>query len=160
MNAEINTCYRPWLQLVVVTNKFVVQDPLFPPASRIQQGFELYTALERLPRKNGPCHHTSANRSKSGRHHLAVGWFFDSNGDSLILSLSVLSSAGPRFIGILFNWSLLGILTVQVYIFYLNFPKDSRLHKALGACLKSLMYSSIEFIQCTLYISSIGHRHA
>ncbi|KIK53876.1 hypothetical protein GYMLUDRAFT_207154 [Collybiopsis luxurians FD-317 M1] len=39
--------------------------------------------------------------------------------------------AGPRFIGILFNWSLLGILTVQVYIFYLNFPKDSRLHKAL-----------------------------
>ncbi|KAJ4474302.1 hypothetical protein J3R30DRAFT_3778329 [Lentinula aciculospora] len=39
--------------------------------------------------------------------------------------------AGPRFIGILFNWSLLGILTTQLYIYYLNFPKDSRIIKGL-----------------------------
>lgn len=39
--------------------------------------------------------------------------------------------AGPRFIGILFNWSLLGVLTTQVYIYYLNFPRDTRLNKAL-----------------------------
>ncbi|KAE9387721.1 hypothetical protein BT96DRAFT_890965 [Gymnopus androsaceus JB14] len=39
--------------------------------------------------------------------------------------------AGPRFIGILFNWGLLGVLTTQVYIYYLNFPRDTRLNKAL-----------------------------
>ncbi|KAJ3849601.1 hypothetical protein EV368DRAFT_67314 [Lentinula lateritia] len=39
--------------------------------------------------------------------------------------------AGPRLIGILFNWSLLGVLTTQVYIYYLNFPKDLKWHKVL-----------------------------
>ncbi|KAJ3998857.1 hypothetical protein F5050DRAFT_1127215 [Lentinula boryana] len=39
--------------------------------------------------------------------------------------------AGPRLIGILFNWSLLGVLTTQVYIYYLNFPKDPRWNKVL-----------------------------
>ncbi|KAJ4477881.1 hypothetical protein C8J55DRAFT_606600 [Lentinula edodes] len=39
--------------------------------------------------------------------------------------------AGPRLIGILFNWSLLGVLTTQVYIYYLNFPKDLKWHKGL-----------------------------
>ncbi|KAJ4485375.1 hypothetical protein J3R30DRAFT_1349417 [Lentinula aciculospora] len=39
--------------------------------------------------------------------------------------------AGPRLIGILFNWALLGVLTTQVYIYYLNFPKDSRWNKVL-----------------------------
>ncbi|KAJ3810958.1 hypothetical protein F5876DRAFT_40697, partial [Lentinula aff. lateritia] len=34
-------------------------------------------------------------------------------------------------IGILFNWSLLGVLTTQVYIYYLNFPKDLKWHKVL-----------------------------
>ncbi|KAJ3922662.1 hypothetical protein F5877DRAFT_33309, partial [Lentinula edodes] len=38
---------------------------------------------------------------------------------------------GPRLIGILFNWSLLGVLTTQVYIYYLNFPKDLKWHKVL-----------------------------
>ncbi|KAJ3820488.1 hypothetical protein F5880DRAFT_1487903 [Lentinula raphanica] len=39
--------------------------------------------------------------------------------------------AGPRLIGIFFNWSLLGVLTTQVYIYYLNFPKESRWSKML-----------------------------
>ncbi|KAJ4478659.1 hypothetical protein C8J55DRAFT_514646 [Lentinula edodes] len=45
---------------------------------------------------------------------------------------------GPRFIGILFNWSLLGILTTQLYIYYLNFPKDRRIIKAL-VCIVYLL---------------------
>ncbi|KAJ7221596.1 hypothetical protein GGX14DRAFT_670383 [Mycena pura] len=32
--------------------------------------------------------------------------------------------AGPRLIGLLFNWGLLGVLTTQVYIYHVNFPKD------------------------------------
>ncbi|KAJ3723973.1 hypothetical protein C8R42DRAFT_476099 [Lentinula raphanica] len=39
--------------------------------------------------------------------------------------------AGPRLIGILFNWSLLGVLTTQIYIYYLNFPKDLRRNKMI-----------------------------
>ncbi|ETW77570.1 hypothetical protein HETIRDRAFT_247449, partial [Heterobasidion irregulare TC 32-1] len=38
---------------------------------------------------------------------------------------------GPRLLGILFNWGLLGILTTQLYIYYLNFPKDRRAVKLL-----------------------------
>ncbi|KAJ7473172.1 hypothetical protein B0H11DRAFT_2037485 [Mycena galericulata] len=32
--------------------------------------------------------------------------------------------AGPRLVGLLFNWGLLGVLTTQVYIYHVNFPKD------------------------------------
>jgi len=39
--------------------------------------------------------------------------------------------AGPRLIGLLFNWCLLGVLTTQVYIYHVNFPKDKRRLKAL-----------------------------
>ncbi|KAJ7909032.1 hypothetical protein B0H13DRAFT_2330737 [Mycena leptocephala] len=39
--------------------------------------------------------------------------------------------AGPRFVGLLFNWALLGVLTTQVYIYHTNFPKDKRILKIL-----------------------------
>jgi len=39
--------------------------------------------------------------------------------------------AGPRLIGLLFNWGLLGVLTAQVYIYHVNFPKDKRLLKVI-----------------------------
>ncbi|KAJ7028771.1 hypothetical protein C8F04DRAFT_1118580 [Mycena alexandri] len=39
--------------------------------------------------------------------------------------------AGPRLIGLLFNWGLLGVLTTQVYIYHVNFPKDKPILKAL-----------------------------
>ncbi|KAJ7277656.1 hypothetical protein C8J57DRAFT_1307412 [Mycena rebaudengoi] len=39
--------------------------------------------------------------------------------------------AGPRLLGLIFNWGLLGVLTTQVYIYHLNFPKDSRALKAM-----------------------------
>ncbi|KAF8592147.1 hypothetical protein K439DRAFT_1626165 [Ramaria rubella] len=38
---------------------------------------------------------------------------------------------GPRLIGIIFNWALLGLLTMQVYVYYLNFPRDRRFIKFL-----------------------------
>lgn len=38
---------------------------------------------------------------------------------------------GPIFFGTVFNWALLGTLTVQLYIFYLSFPKERRIIKAL-----------------------------
>ncbi|KAF7369110.1 putative Transmembrane protein [Mycena venus] len=40
--------------------------------------------------------------------------------------------AGPRLLGLIFNWSLLGVLTIQVYIYHINFPKDRRFLKFLG----------------------------
>ncbi|KAJ7485020.1 hypothetical protein B0H11DRAFT_1148661 [Mycena galericulata] len=39
--------------------------------------------------------------------------------------------AGPRLIGLIFNWGLLGVLTTQVYIYHINFPKDGRVLKTL-----------------------------
>ncbi|KAJ7750387.1 hypothetical protein DFH07DRAFT_545407 [Mycena maculata] len=39
--------------------------------------------------------------------------------------------AGPRFIGLLFNWGLLGVLTTQVYIYHINFPKDKSVLKII-----------------------------
>ncbi|EKM52282.1 uncharacterized protein PHACADRAFT_260563 [Phanerochaete carnosa HHB-10118-sp] len=39
--------------------------------------------------------------------------------------------AGPLLLGYLFNWGLYGVLSVQVYLYHLAFPKDSRVVKAL-----------------------------
>ncbi|PCH41709.1 hypothetical protein WOLCODRAFT_137556 [Wolfiporia cocos MD-104 SS10] len=42
--------------------------------------------------------------------------------------------AGPQFLGICFNWALLGLLNLQVYLYYDYFPKDR-------LSLKCLVYS-------------------
>ncbi|KZT25857.1 hypothetical protein NEOLEDRAFT_279948 [Neolentinus lepideus HHB14362 ss-1] len=38
---------------------------------------------------------------------------------------------GPQLFGFLFNWGLFGVLSVQVYLYYLYFPGDNRRLKAL-----------------------------
>ncbi|KAI0799571.1 hypothetical protein BC629DRAFT_1591758 [Irpex lacteus] len=38
---------------------------------------------------------------------------------------------GPLFLGHLFNWGLFGALTVQVYVYYISFPKDKLLPKVI-----------------------------
>jgi len=35
----------------------------------------------------------------------------------------------PLFVGTLLNWSLFGVLAVQVYLYFLAFPKDQRVNK-------------------------------
>lgn len=47
---------------------------------------------------------------------------------------------GPLLLGYLFNWGLFGILILQVYIYYLSFPNDSRV-------IKSLVYG-LFFVDC------------
>ncbi|KAF8326565.1 uncharacterized protein EI90DRAFT_3069705 [Cantharellus anzutake] len=39
--------------------------------------------------------------------------------------------AGPLLLGYLFNWGLFGVLCMQVYVYYVSFPKDSRWIKIL-----------------------------
>jgi len=39
--------------------------------------------------------------------------------------------AGPLLLGYLFNWGLYGVLSVQVYLYHLSFPKDGRVVKTL-----------------------------
>ncbi|KAF8879468.1 hypothetical protein BD779DRAFT_1150238 [Infundibulicybe gibba] len=41
------------------------------------------------------------------------------------------ASTGPLLLGYLFNWGLYGILSVQVYLYYLAFPKDRLSTKCL-----------------------------
>ncbi|KAJ7678093.1 hypothetical protein DFH06DRAFT_566023 [Mycena polygramma] len=38
----------------------------------------------------------------------------------------ITSLAGPRLVGLVFNYGLLGVLTTQVYIYHVNFPTDKR----------------------------------
>ncbi|CAE6499484.1 unnamed protein product [Rhizoctonia solani] len=47
---------------------------------------------------------------------------------------------GPLLLGYLFNWGLFGILILQVYIYSLSFPNDSRI-------IKSLVYG-LFFVDC------------
>ncbi|KAF8955132.1 hypothetical protein BDZ97DRAFT_2081100 [Flammula alnicola] len=44
---------------------------------------------------------------------------------------NIATIAGPQLIGTLFNWGLFGVLSVQTYVYYLNFPDDKTWHKIL-----------------------------
>jgi len=57
--------------------------------------------------------------------------------------------AGPLLIGYILNWGLFGVLSMQVYVYYLAFPKDRAAYKALvyGAFL-------LEATQTFLFTSS------
>ncbi|KZT13224.1 uncharacterized protein LAESUDRAFT_719559 [Laetiporus sulphureus 93-53] len=45
---------------------------------------------------------------------------------------SIALIAGPQFLGICFNWALLGLLNLQVYLYYEYFPKDPWFLKCLA----------------------------
>ncbi|KAJ7605567.1 hypothetical protein FB45DRAFT_952715 [Roridomyces roridus] len=50
-----------------------------------------------------------------------------------ILETDFRHRAGPRLLGLLFNWGLLGVLTIQIYIYNISFPKDK-------IALKTIVY--------------------
>ncbi|ESK93806.1 hypothetical protein Moror_13056 [Moniliophthora roreri MCA 2997] len=52
-----------------------------------------------------------------------------------------LHMAGPLLLGYFLNWGLFGILTVQVYIYWLSFPNDTRVAQALVYCIYGLEIS-------------------
>ncbi|GLB45495.1 hypothetical protein LshimejAT787_2300550 [Lyophyllum shimeji] len=43
----------------------------------------------------------------------------------------IIDITAPQLIGTLFNWMLYGILSVQTYVYYLNFPDDTLFNKGL-----------------------------
>ncbi|PPQ91014.1 hypothetical protein CVT25_013939 [Psilocybe cyanescens] len=53
--------------------------------------------------------------------------------ESSVIPSDIDKSAGPLLLGYMFNWGLYGALSVQVYIYYMSFPKD-RIH------MKCLIY--------------------
>ncbi|TFY53280.1 hypothetical protein EVJ58_g9535 [Rhodofomes roseus] len=46
--------------------------------------------------------------------------------------------AGPKLLGYFFNWALLGVLTIQSYLYHINFPRDPLL-------LQCLVYGMLVF---------------
>ncbi|KAJ3486712.1 hypothetical protein NLI96_g4049 [Meripilus lineatus] len=50
----------------------------------------------------------------------------------------VVEYTGPLLLGHLFNWGLFGVLSVQVYIYYLSFPRDRLLPKLIVATTYTL----------------------
>ncbi|TFK50443.1 hypothetical protein OE88DRAFT_1735991 [Heliocybe sulcata] len=57
----------------------------------------------------------------------------DSPASAIIIPPDINFLVGPQLFGFLFNWGLFGVLSVQVYLYYLSFPNDK-----LG--LKVLVY--------------------
>ncbi|PBK95826.1 hypothetical protein ARMGADRAFT_989737 [Armillaria gallica] len=59
-----------------------------------------------------------------------------------MLPVPVEQLSGPLIVGYLLNWGLFGTLSVQLYLYYLAFPKDRR-------SIKSLVYGIyiVEFVQ-------------
>ncbi|KLO19233.1 hypothetical protein SCHPADRAFT_952843 [Schizopora paradoxa] len=55
---------------------------------------------------------------------------------------------GPFLFGYLFNWTLFGVLSVQVYIYYISFPKD----RLFAKCLVASVY-----ILETIQTAMLGH---
>ncbi|KAF8883645.1 hypothetical protein CPB84DRAFT_1789931 [Gymnopilus junonius] len=43
----------------------------------------------------------------------------------------IAATTGPQIIGTLINWALYGVLSVQTYVYYLNFPDDNIWNKLL-----------------------------
>ncbi|KAF8073435.1 hypothetical protein FPV67DRAFT_1666203 [Lyophyllum atratum] len=44
---------------------------------------------------------------------------------------NIVDITAPQLIGTLFNWMLYGVLSVQTYVYYLNFPDDTLFNKSL-----------------------------
>ncbi|KAF9463523.1 hypothetical protein BDZ94DRAFT_601428 [Collybia nuda] len=49
----------------------------------------------------------------------------------LPIPANVAATTAPQLLGTLFNWGLYGVLSVQVYVYYLNFPDDKLPPKCL-----------------------------
>ncbi|KAF8890366.1 hypothetical protein BD779DRAFT_265644 [Infundibulicybe gibba] len=62
-----------------------------------------------------------------------------------LLPQNAVASAGPLIIGYLLNWGLYGVLSVQVYMYYLGFPRD----RAVAKCLVFGLYA-VETLQTAL----------
>jgi uncharacterized membrane protein len=48
-----------------------------------------------------------------------------------IIPADIAALTAPQLFGTIFNWALYGVLTIQVYIYHLNFPDDKKAMKAL-----------------------------
>jgi len=49
----------------------------------------------------------------------------NATGVPVIIPPDIAATTGPQIIGTLFNWLLFGVLSVQTYVYYLNFPDDT-----------------------------------
>lgn len=61
------------------------------------------------------------------------------------LPFSTVEIFTPQILGLVFNWGLLGVLSSQVYIYYLRYPKDSWRIKSLvyGLCIAEVIQTSL-----------------
>ncbi|EKM52242.1 uncharacterized protein PHACADRAFT_211519 [Phanerochaete carnosa HHB-10118-sp] len=73
----------------------------------------------------------------------------------LTLPADMAPIAGPLLLGYLFNWGLFGVLSVQVYLYHIAFPRD---HWPM----KTLVYSVylIEMVQTILVTFDAFHEYA
>jgi len=72
------------------------------------------------------------------------------------------SIAGPMFIGCILNWGLFGVLTIQVYLFYIEFPREKWSTKAVVYLL--FVFETVQLVIVTrdsfnAYCRSFGNMH-
>jgi hypothetical protein len=69
-------------------------------------------------------------------------------------------TVGPRLLGFLFHWGLYGVLSVQVYLYYLAFPKDPLRNKVwvyLTFFLESVQTIITTYLAFTSFASGYGN---
>ncbi|CCL98278.1 uncharacterized protein FIBRA_00272 [Fibroporia radiculosa] len=76
---------------------------------------------------------------------------------------SLLDSIGPQILGTFFNWALLGVLNIQVYLYTVSFPRDRLFFKCLVYSL--LIYEWVETALVTtsffnVYLYNFGNPEA
>ncbi|KAF9472232.1 hypothetical protein BDN70DRAFT_494351 [Pholiota conissans] len=74
--------------------------------------------------------------------------------------IDVTTVTAPSFVGIIFNWGLFGALSIQVYTYFLSFPKDKPALKALVSSVYILEATQIALLTQTIWalmVSGFGN---
>ncbi|KAF9555077.1 hypothetical protein CPC08DRAFT_147295 [Agrocybe pediades] len=74
------------------------------------------------------------------------------NGTTYVIPPDVVSKTGPRLIGYLFHWGLFGVLSTQVYMYYVAFPRDPLRNKIIVYSIYVL-----ELLQTVIITASAFH---
>ncbi|KAF9481902.1 hypothetical protein BDN70DRAFT_930448 [Pholiota conissans] len=70
---------------------------------------------------------------------------------STLDTIDVTRVTAPLFVGIIFNWGLFGVLSIQVYTYFLSFPKDKPALKVLVGGVYILEATQIGLLTQTVW---------
>ncbi|KAF8956172.1 hypothetical protein BDZ97DRAFT_1764014 [Flammula alnicola] len=122
-----------------------------PDAQQLPADIQLIVApVSRRNTLGGPVHMpVSESRPEEC---LSLSPLLPMNSTTVILPDDVVSKTGPRILGYLFHWGLFGVLSMQVYMYYLAFPRDPTRNKVFV-----YMVYALEVLQTVIITQSAFH---